>query len=144
MSTNPPVTQRPTSVTVAIVIGWISVLIDLIGGLSLLSFAGNDAVVDALGRDPATMRIMGITTLLAGVVLAVVVFMLGQGSSVARTLVKIVMGLRIALALYGLIALGTAQLAEYLTTIAVAAFALWLLWNHSADRYFASDRPHAD
>lgn len=142
MSTAPGLaTPRPTSVTVAVAIGWISVIIDLIAGVALLVLAGNDDVTGALGTDAATARTIGIVTLVMAAILALVVYLLGRGSNIARMLVTIVMLVRIGVSIWALFAFGTHQLAEAIIAIAIAVTAIALLWNDKANTFFATNNP---
>lgn len=142
MSTAPGLAApRPTSVTVAVAIGWISVIIDVVAGVALLVLAGNDDVTSALGTDAATARTIGIVTLVMAAILALVVYMLGQGSNIARMLVTIVMLVRIGVSIWALFAFGTHQLAEAIIAIAIAVTAIALLWNDKANTFFATNNP---
>jgi hypothetical protein len=142
MSIAPGLTApRPTSVTVAVAIGWISVIIDLVAGVALLVLAGNDDVTSALGTDAATARTIGIVTLVMAAILALVVYLLGQGSNIARMLVTIVMLVRIGVSIWALVAFGTHQLAEAIIAIAIAVTAIALLWNDKANTFFATNNP---
>jgi len=142
MSTAPGLAApRPTSVTVAVAIGWISVIIDLVAGVALLVLAGNDDVTSALGTDASTARTIGIVTLVMAAILALVVYLLGQGSNIARTLVTIVMLIRIGVSIWALVAFGTHQLAEAVIAIAIAVTAIALLWNDKANTFFATNNP---
>ena len=142
MSTAPGiVAPRPTSVTVAVAIGWISVVLDLVAGIALLVLAGNDDVTAALSTDASTARTIGIVSLVMAAILAVVVYLLGQGSNIARMLVTIVMLVRIGLAVWALVAFGTHQLTEALISIAIAVTAIALLWNDKANAFFATNQP---
>ena len=133
--------ERPTSVTVAVAIGWISVILDLVGGVSLLVLAGNGDVTSALGTDETTARTIGIVLLVTAAILAVVVYLLGTGSNVARMLVTIVMLLRIGFAIWAIVAFGTHQLTEAILSMAIAVTAIVLLWNDKANTFFATNRP---
>lgn len=129
---------RPTSVTVAVAIGWISVILDVAAGIGLLVLANNESALSALSTDAGTARALGIASLVFAAILAVVVYLLGQGSGGARMLVSIVMVLRIAAAIWAIIAFGSHTMSEAIVTIIIAVFALALLWNESASSYFAS------
>jgi hypothetical protein len=133
--------ERPTSVTVAVAIGWISVILDVVGGVTLLVLAGNGDVTSALGTDETTARTIGIVLLVTAAILALVVYLLGTGSNVARMLVTIVMLLRIGFAIWAIVAFGTHQLAEAIVSMAIAVTAIVLLWNDKANTFFATNRP---
>jgi hypothetical protein len=133
--------ERPTSVTVAVAIGWISVILDVVGGVTLLVLAGNGDVTSALGTDETTARTIGIVLLVTAAILALVVYLLGKGSNLARMLVTIVMLLRIGFAVWAIVAFGTHQLAEAIVSMATAVAAIVLLWNDKANTFFATNRP---
>ncbi len=138
---NPLVAPRPTSVTVAIAVGWISVLLDAVGGVALIVLAGNADVTSALGADESTARTMGIVGLVLAAILALVVYLLSQGSTIARMLVTIVMLVRIGFAVWGIVAFGTHQLTEAIVSMAVAVTAIVLLWNDKANAFFSTNAP---
>lgn len=138
-ATTGQIAARPTSVTVAIAIGWISVVIDIVAGVALLVLAGDDDIVSALGVEAGTVRTVAITTFVVAAILALVVYLLGKGSNLSRMLVTIVMVLRIGVAAWALVAFGTHQLAEAIVAIAIAVTALALLWNDKANRFFATN-----
>ena len=138
---NPIAAPRPTSVTIAIVVGWIGVVLDAVAGVALLVLAGNADVTSALGADEATARTIGITSLVIAAVLALVVYLLGQGSTIARMRVTIVMLLRIGFAVWAIVAFGTHQLTEAILSRAVAVTAIVLLWNDKANAFFATNAP---
>ena len=140
MSTAPSLSApRPTSVTVAVAVGWISVLLDALIGITLLVLAGNGDVTSALGTDETTARTMGIASLVVAAILALVVYLLGQGSTIARMLVTIVMLIRIGFAVWAMIAFGTHQLAEAILSATIAVTAIVLLWNDKASAFFATN-----
>lgn len=132
---------RPTSVSIAVAIGWISVVLDLIGGVSLYLLAGNSDLQDALGTDAATARTSAIGTIIGGVVLAVVISRLAKGGSVSRALVTVVMVVRIGFAVWTVFAVGSHHLTEALLTVVAGTFALGLVWNRKANEFFATNRP---
>ncbi len=138
---NPLVAPRPTSVTVAIAVGWISVLLDAVGGVALIVLAGNADVTSALGADESTARTMGIVGLVLAAILALVVYLLSQGSTIARMLVTIVMLVRIGFAVWAIVAFGTHQLTEAIVSMAVAVTAIVLLWNDKANAFFSTNAP---
>ena len=135
------VEARPTSVTVAVVLGWISVVADVAAGIALIALAGNDSVLSVLEIGSDDARTYGIVSLAFAVLVAVAVYLLGKGSNISRMLVSIVMALRVGFGIWAIIALGSHHLAEAIITIAIAVVVLALLWNESANRFFASNNP---
>ncbi len=140
MSVPQTAVERPTSVTVAIAIGWISVLMDVLAGVALILLAGNADVTTALGADESLVRTQGIVFLVVAAILAIVVYLLGQGSSISRMLVTIVMVIRIGFAIWAMIAFGTHQMTEAIVSAAIAITAIALLWNDKASAYFAANK----
>lgn len=132
---------RPTTVTIAIVLGWFSVLADIVAGLALVGLAGNDTLVSALNSDAATTSRIGYASLVFGVVLGLLVWLLSQGSSVVRLLLSIVLVLRIAVSVWAMIELGSHQLSTSVLTLALSVVLLGLLWNGKANAFFATNNP---
>lgn len=128
--------QRPTSVTVVVVLVWVSAFLDLAGGVLLLILSAQDSALGEIGATSGESIGSGIGQLITGTVLALVAASLGRGSAVTRAVVTLVMVLRIALGVWLLVAFGTHQAVEALATIAVAATALALLWNATAKDFF--------
>ena len=135
----PLAAPRPTSVTIAIVLGWIGVVADAIGGVALLVIAGNADVLSSLSTDASTARTMGIVSLVVAVILAACVYLLGNGSNAVRMLLSIVMILRVAVSVWVIIALGTHNLTEAVVTIVISSVVLWLVWNQKANEFFATN-----
>lgn len=131
---------RPASVTIVIVLGWVSVLLDVIGGVSLFLLAGDADVLDALGTTAASVQAAALGSLVVAVALAAVLYALGRGSSMARALVSVVMLLRLGLGIWLFVAFGTHHLTEALLSMAIALVTLALLWNPRAGEFFASSR----
>ncbi|MGA7688978.1 MAG: hypothetical protein WCA29_07080 [Jiangellales bacterium] len=142
MSTTPaPVAERPTSVTVALAIGWISVALGVVEGIALLVLAGDETVTAALGVEEGVARTVAIIVLVVSAILAVVVYLLSKGSNVSRMLVTIVMFLRMGVAVWAIVAFGTHQLTEAIVSIGIAVTAIALLWNDKANAFFATNNP---
>jgi hypothetical protein len=128
--------QRPTSVTVVVVLVWISAFLDIAGGLLLLILSGQDEVLGEVGATSGESLASGIGQLVTGTILALVAASLGRGSAIARALVTTVMVVRIAFGVWLFVAFGTHQAVEALTTIGVAVAALALLWNAAAKDFY--------
>lgn len=128
--------ERPTSVTVAVAFGWLAVILDVISAVALILLANNSDVLNTLDVSAGTARVTGIVVLVIALVLALVVLALSRGSNVARILVGLVMLLRIAAAVYLIIAFGTHNLGEALMSMAVAIAVIALLFNDKANAYF--------
>jgi hypothetical protein len=132
------VAERPSSVTVAVTVGWLAVILDVVAGATLFALAGNESVLDALDSTESTVRALGIGTLISGAILAIVVFTLGRGSNVSRLLVSIVMAARIGIYVWAIIAIGSHALTEAIVGMAMAITVLALLWNDKANAYFSN------
>ena len=130
--------QRPWTVTTVVVLAAISGVIDIIGGISLWFFAGSDSLGDLTDASGGELTTVAVVSILIGLVTLGVAFALGGGSNVMRTLIAVLMVIRIVLGAWVLFAYGTHQLGEALITIVVAAVTLVLLYNEKANAFFAS------
>ncbi len=128
--------RRPFSVTVAVVLTWISAIGSLLGGILFIVIA----------RDPAELRTLGITSttawtaavigLVLGLVTAAVANGLSSGRRFSRFLVTLLMLARIASSFWNLAEFGSGQLFNSIASILAAAIVLFLLWNLRARRFF--------
>jgi uncharacterized iron-regulated membrane protein len=114
----------PTGVAVAVVIGWLSVAVDVFGAGTTWLLAGDGEFMSAIGVDAYTARAAAFGTEVAAAITAPVVHQLGRGSNVARALVGIVMVVRMLLGVWRIVALGAHQRAESPLIISVAVVAL--------------------
>jgi hypothetical protein len=128
---------RPTSVTVVLVLGWISVVTDLVAGVSLLLLADNDAVTSALELDSSsTARAVGIVSLIVGGVLAALIYGLGRGSNAIRKLVLVVMAIRIGISVWAILSFSSHNLTESVVTLVTSIAIMYLLVNASARAWY--------
>ncbi|WP_432477380.1 hypothetical protein [Nocardioides sp. GXQ0305] len=137
MST-PATESRPWTVTTVVVLATISGLVDIIGGISLWFFSSSDALEDLTDADSGTLVTIAVVSIVLGLITVTVAFALGGGSNAMRTLIAVLMAIRIAGAVYVLFAFGTHQLGEALISIVVAAVTLSLLYNDRANAFFGS------
>lgn len=128
---------RPITVTIAVVVGWISVVLDVVAGIGLYLLAGNEELLGSIGASASTATAAAIGVLIGAAILAIVVTLLARGSGMARVLVSGVMVLRMGVAVWTLVAFGSHNLTEALVSIVIASVALWLLWNARASEFFA-------
>ena len=130
--------QRPWTVTTVVVLAAISGATDIIGGISLWFFSSSDALADLTDASSGELVAVAIVSIIIGLVTLGVAFALGGGSNAIRTLVAVLMALRIVLAVFVLASYGTHQLGEAIITIVIAAATLALLYNERANSFFAS------
>lgn len=134
------IAHRPGSVTAVVFLTWLAAILDLFAGILLVLFAGNEDVQAATDASSSTMTTIGWTTLIIGVLVALVAIRLGDGSSGARTLVTILMLFRVGAAVWAIIAVGTHGITEALFTLVLSGAVLYLLWSGPANDWFASSR----
>lgn len=128
--------QCPTTVTIVVVLTWISAVLDVIAGASLVALAGDNDVLKSLDATSSTATTLGIGFIVLGVVTAFVAWRLGRGGKLARILVSIIAVINLVAGIYSAFALGTHNLAEGATDALIALVTLALLWNNKANQYF--------
>lgn len=131
-----PVT-RPGSVTVVVVLTWISAILQIIVGALLLIVAATIGTRDIQVASGVIVAV-GIFTLLVGLVTAAVASRLGKGGNGARIIVTVlevlqILGAITTLSVYGSSGAGSGSIG----TIAIAVIILALLWNNRANEFFA-------
>jgi hypothetical protein len=132
----PPV-RRPGSVTVVVVLTWISAILALIGAVFLFVVA---FTVDAPDL-PASRRLItaiAVFALIIGLVTAWVAWALSKGNDFARFLVSLVQVLNIGNQIWTWIQLGGNYVISAIINIAIAVVILVLVWNRRASEFFAS------
>lgn len=134
--TAPAAPRRPGTVTAVVVLTWLTAALDLIAGATLLAFVGDRTYQDAMGLDEDALRAYAIGTLVMGALVALVAYVLAKGSRLARVLVSALMVVRIALHMFGIIAVGTTALFEGIIGVVFAVLVLVLLWNERANAWF--------
>ena len=130
--------ERPGSVSAVVFLTWLAAAIDLIGGIVLVFFAGTEEVQELTGSSSGALTTAGWTTVIIGVLIAVVAIRLGEGSSGARMLVTILRVLRLGAGIWVLVVAGSHAATESLVTVVVSAAVLYLLWTGPASDYFAA------
>jgi hypothetical protein len=134
--TTPPV-QRPGSVTIVVILTWITAIFALIGAAILFVVATTVNSSDL----PATKNVMfaaAVIALVLGLVTAWVAYALSKGSNFARFLVSLVQVLNIANAIWTWIELGGNYVISAILNIAIAMIILILVWNRRANEFFAT------
>jgi hypothetical protein len=134
--TTPPV-QRPGSVTVVVVLTWISAIFVLVGAAILFVVAFTvDAPDLPAGRN--FVLTIAVTALIIGLITAWVAYALSKGNNFARFLVTLVQVLNIANQIWMWIQFGGSYVISALINIAIAVIILILVWNRRANEFFAS------
>jgi hypothetical protein len=134
--TTPPV-QRPGSVTVVVVLTWISAILVLIGAVILFGVAFTvDAADLPAGRN--FVLTAAFVALVIGLITAWVAYALSKGSNFARLLVSLVQVLNIANQIWMWIQFGGNYVISAIINIAIAVIILALVWNRRANEFFAA------
>ncbi|MGD9990371.1 hypothetical protein [Pseudonocardia sp.] len=128
---------RPGSVTVVVVLVWISAILQLLVGVLLLVVAATVGTAD-IDVARGVIVAVGIFTLVIGLLTAAVASRLGKGGNGARIIVTVLEVLQIVgaittLSVYGTTGAGSGAIGN----IAIAVIILALLWNNRANEFFA-------
>ncbi|ODT98581.1 MAG: hypothetical protein ABS81_27565 [Pseudonocardia sp. SCN 72-86] len=127
---------RPGSVTVVVVLVWISAVLQILVGVLLLVVAATIGTAEVKVASGVIVAI-GVFTLIIGLLTAAVASSLGKGGNGARVIVTILQVLQIlggvtTLSVYGTGGTGSGSFG----TIAIAVIILALLWNNRANQFF--------
>jgi hypothetical protein len=125
---------RPTSVTVAVVLVYISAALAIIGGIALILARNNEEVEGASGG-PTAVLVSGIFLLVVGIITALVARGLARGNNGTRIFVTVLQVLQLIGGIYALTQ--PAQRAGSGGGIIGALIVLALLWNPAANRFFS-------
>ncbi|GAA4675294.1 hypothetical protein GCM10023215_03940 [Pseudonocardia yuanmonensis] len=129
--------RRPGSVTLVVVLTWISAVLAVLGGL-LLIVAGS-VTAGAAGLTPGVLVGIGVAYVILGLITGAVASRLGRGGNGARLLVSVLVVLQIAGGIAAISTVGTGStLTQALVSILVGIVILLLLWNARANAFFAS------
>ena len=127
---------RPGSVTLVVVLTWISAILAIVAGAFALF--GGQQYLSELGWSAGEARIEGIVGIIFGLILALLASALGKGSKFARFLVTVVMLLRLVVGAVEVVALwGSTYMWSGVVGVVIALLVLWLLWNAKAGAFFA-------
>lgn len=130
-----PATSRPGSVTLVVVLIWISAILSILGGVILFFWAA-DGGAQAIDANQAWVT--GGVEIVIGLILALLASALGHGSRFARFLITVAMLLRLIISAVGLVeAWGQPYSWLEAVSVAFALLILWLLWNAKAGAFFA-------
>jgi len=140
-----PRVSRPGSVTVVVVLTWISAVLEIIAGVMLLVLAGVAKADGATDVSFGTVLLFGIVVLLIGVITAAVASRLGKGGNGARMIITVLEVLQVAGAITALITLARSVtldsspvVSQSIATIIIGVLILVLLWNQRANEFFGS------
>ena len=140
-----PRVSRPGSVTVVVVLTWISAVLEIIAGVMLLVLAGVAKADGATDVSFGTVLLFGIVVLLIGVITAAVASRLGKGGNGARMIITVLEVLQVAGAITALITLvrsvtldSSPVVSQSIATIIIGVLILVLLWNQRANEFFGS------
>ncbi len=129
--------KRPASVSFVVFLTWVVALLTIADGIVVL-FA-SDATLVAAGVNPSNATTTGWVAIVLGIVIALFASALGKGSGFARLLISLLMVLRLALGLFGLVVFwGSTFFWSALILAVLALFILYLLWNAKAAAWFAA------
>lgn len=122
--------KRPAGVTLVAVIVWIQGFLSALGGFLLMVGANTP------NGSMSGFNLIGLISLVLGIVTIIVGVGLLRGSSTARVLTTLVLVLSIASAIYAMIATG--NVATQIISALLAVIGLILLYTKAASDYFRS------
>lgn len=130
--------SRPASVTIVVILTWISALLAI--GFGLWAVIDPGALANDL-TSLAQVRTEGFVSIIVGLVTAMVASGLGRGNQFARFLVSALMVLRIiGGAIAAFLTFGSIAMWGSLASVLIAVIILWLLWNARAGAFFSGQR----
>jgi hypothetical protein len=128
--------DRPGGVTLVVVLGYLSGLASILGGVLIGLNRRNHEVHKSSGMSSHEVAIYGGALIVIGVVVLIVVRALGQGRDWARIVVGVVMLLRIAGGVIELIKLPTLYRSGAVFEILLAGLIFYLVMISRKDRAF--------
>lgn len=141
--------KRPVSLTIAVVLQWISAVAGIIAGigllltsLAMLSSDARSAVEEALKEAGiadvsgstvgAGLLVVAVLLLILSAVRVIVAVSLGRGRNWARILITVIAALDILVSLGQLIG---GEIISGLIGLAIEVVILWLIWNSASSAY---------
>jgi len=128
--------QRPAGVAFVIVLAWLAAFADLVAGVWLLIVSFDDSQFDDTLVGADVVRYWALVALLVGVLTALVASALTRGSQFARVLTIVVMALRLANAVWALVAIQYLTLWPAVVDAVLALLIIVFLTNRGASDYF--------
>jgi len=127
---------RPGSVTVVVVLTWISAIVAILGGVLALVLS-EESLADA-GISKSTATTYGWTEIVLGIIIALVAVGLSRGNNLSRILVSALMVLRAIVGIWAMLQLPNGMISGTVTVV-IALVVLFLLWNQRASAFFATN-----
>ena len=127
---------RPGSVTVVVVLTWISAIVAILGGVLALVLS-EESLADA-GISKSTATTYGWTEIVLGIIIALVAVGLSRGNNLSRILVSALMVLRAIVGIWAMLQLPSGMISGTVTVV-IALVVLFLLWNQRASAFFATN-----
>jgi hypothetical protein len=128
--------ERPGGVTLVVVLGYLSGLLTIVGGVLIFLNRHDHALHKDSGLSRHELAIYGGGLLVLGVIVLIVVRALGQGRNWARIVVGLVMLVRIATGIFELIRFPHVYAAGVGLDLAASAVVFYLLMISRRDRAF--------
>ena len=136
MSADTPVQKRPITVTLVVILAWITAIANIIVGLFLLFGADDAGLIADYSDSVVSARWLGVVGILYGIIVAVVANGLAKGGQFSRFIVSLLMILRILGDVFLLAQWGGAYVGSAIFNIVLSLIILFLLWNSKASRFF--------
>lgn len=132
--------ERPGVVTFVVILLWIQAIAAAVAGVVAIAFRDNSAVQETVNQQSGDLLVYGIIELAVGALVALVAVSLRGGSRGARSLVGVVQGLRVGVAVWAIVTHHAGGfLGSSIVTIAMGMFVLWALYgNERSDAYFST------
>lgn len=126
---------RPGGVTLVAVLTWISGLLSIIGGGALIIVRDDADVQRSTGAESSTLVIVGLVSIIIGLVTIAVANGLLRGSGFARFLVTVLMLLEIVAGIYMIVKLPGQGVSAWVN-IVIGVVVILLLWSGRASAFF--------
>lgn len=135
--TTPSTRSRPGSVTLVIVLMWISAIIELIAGILIVLASGNVEHLTQYDQTQTVVLVAGIVGIVLGLITIALAMGLARGSNAARVMVTILVVLQILSDTWELAARGHGGF-PWLSVLGILFWLLILalLWTSRASDFF--------
>jgi hypothetical protein len=131
--------RRPFLLSLVTILMIIGGALQIIAGVVLIIFNGNDDLQADSGESGGTLVTLGLIALVFGVIHIWFAGLLRRGSRFARAVVLVFEVLQIIGAVWALIALHSQYRVNAIITIAIAVFVIWYLYGNQRSRAFFGD-----
>jgi len=119
-----------------VILTWISAIVSVAFGIFLILEANNPTVIAELSGKEANVRLVGISSVIIGVLIGLIAMGLAKGSNFLRILVSLLLVLRIIGDVIVLSGAGGRYLGPTLVSIVIALVLLAMLWTSKASAFF--------